>query len=293
MPTSCSSLIILPVGPGTHLPFLLDTLDTIQRFSLPDHKILLADDSAVGLGESVREKMPRIDVWVLRAKGEDATRTVTGKFVETIAKIVRHAVENYSFEVMVRMDADALMCNLGADEKAIALFKSNPKVGQLGSYRVRCDGQPRDFIRNAEILKKEIGFQVLPAKRALADSLNQLLKPALANGYEMGENINAPGSITSREACEKLAAHPLFGDASFRATRLGDDHLNSLLLRALGFELGDFATGDLPLGVWLRKIEWSPEELVARGKCIVHSIRGYQSDDEAKVRDRFRMLRPE
>jgi hypothetical protein len=291
VPKSCSNLVILPVGPGTNLPFLLDTLESIRRFSLPDHQILVADDSAEGLGDQVREKIPLVDVFVLRAKGGDATRSVAGRFTETMAKIIRHSLENYDFASLMRMDCDALMCNAGADERGIAMLRANPKLGQIGSYRVRCDDQPRDFKRNADILDKEMGFQLLPAKKALAASLNSLVKPALQNGYEMGENIIAPGSMTSRLACEKMAAHPLFGDPSFRPTRLGDDHLNSLLLKALGFDLGDFATGDLPLGVWLRKIEWSPEELVARGKCIVHSIRGYQDLNEEQVRTRFRVLR--
>lgn len=248
MPQTCSTLVLLPVGPGTHLPFLLDTLETIERFCLPDHQILLADDSAQGIGAEAKAAFPKIDVLTLRAAGEQASRSVSGNFFEKIAKSIRHATENYSFQTLMRMDADALMCNPGADQRGIELLKSNPKLGMIGSFKVRCDGEPRDFKWSADHVKKEAGFQLLPDKRKLSESLNTLLKPALDNGYEYGENIIAPGSLTSRAACEKLCAHPLYGDPSFRATKLGDDHLNSLVLRAVGLEPGDFATGDLPLG---------------------------------------------
>jgi hypothetical protein len=291
VPTTCSSLILLPVGPGTNLEFLLDTLETVERFAAPDHKVLLADDSAEGVGARVQAVLPKVDVLLLRAPGSDMTRSVTGRFSETIAKAVRHSVENYAFKVMMRLDGDALLCNPEADVRGMEFLEAHPKVGMVGSYRVRCDGQPRDFSGSAEHLKNEVKRQWLPAKKALAASLTKLLEPALKNGYELGENIIAPGSMVSFEAAKQLAAHPLFGDPSLRPTHLGDDHLNSLMLRALGFELADFATGDLPLGVWLRKLEWSPEELVKRGKAVVHSVRGYGDLGEADVRERFRALR--
>lgn len=271
--------------------FLLDTLESIERFSMPDHKVLLLDDSGEGIGAKVQESNPRLDVLINRAPGADTKRSVAGRFFETIATAVRHSVANYDFKLMMRLDADALMCNPGADDKGIAFLQAHPKVGMIGSYRVRCDGQPRDFKGSADFIKRESGRHLLPAARALSASLNQLLKPALENGYEPGENIIAPGSMLSYAAAAKLCAHPLFGHPSFRSTRLGDDHLNSLMLRAVGFDLADFATGNFPLGVWLRKIEWSPEDLVRRGKAVVHSVRGYQDLTEEQVRARFRALR--
>ena len=287
----CSSLILLPVGPGTHIPFLVDTLETIERFCLPDHKVLLADDSGEGLGAQVQSQFSRVDVFQLRQPGADEVRTVSGRFFEKIAKCIRHATDNYDFRCLMRMDADALMCNAGADKRGIDFLNANPKVGQIGSYRTRCDGQPRDFKWSADHIKKESGFQLSPARRKMAEVMNSLLEPAMKNGYELGENIIAPGSMTSRAACEKMSAHPLFGSPAFGLSKLGDDHVTSLLLRALGFELADFATGDLPLAVWLKKLEWSPEEIVKRGKCITHSVRGYKNLNEEQVRAEFRRLR--
>jgi hypothetical protein len=291
VPVTCSTLIHLPVGPGTHLPFLFDTIESIERFADPTHQILLVDDSAQGVGDETKAKFPEVDVLVMRAAGVEASRSVTGNFFEKISRSIKHATEKYFFQVLMRMDADALMCNAGAEVRAIELFKSNPKLGMIGSFKFRCDGESRDFGWSAVRLKKQAGFQVLPGARRLAESLNTLLKPALANGYEYGENIIAPGSFTSRVACEKMSAHPLYGHESFRETKLGDDHLNSLFIRAVGFEPGDFATGDLPLGVWLKKLEWAPEEIVKRGKCVAHSVRHYQDWDEAKVRAEFKRLR--
>lgn len=289
MPKPCSALVLLPVGPGTNLEFLADTLDSIRTFGVEDHCVLIVDDSGEGIGEKV--KADRVDVLVNRAPGDSTKRSVAGRFFETIAKAHCHAVEQYDFKVLMRLDADALMTNPGAHEAAIRFHQQNPGVGLAGSYRVRCDGQPRDFVPTAKIIDEELGFHLRPAHRALAAAMKELVDPALKNGYEKGENVIAPGSVLSREAAERLAAHPYFGHPDFRATRLGDDHLVALTLRSLGYTLGDFATGDLPLAVWLRKIEWSPEEIVERGKAVTHSVRGHQDLDEAQVRERFRKLR--
>jgi hypothetical protein len=273
------------------MSFLLDTLETVERFCLPDHKILLVDDSAHGLGAKAQEMFPDVDVFVLRAPGDDDTRMVSHIFFEKIALSIRYAVETYRFKVLVRIDTDALMCNPGADRAAIEFFEKNPGFGMVGSHRVRCDGDPRVFADRGEIIESEAGGHIFPAKRALAAAMRQLLSPALANGYEMGENIIAPGSIMSWAAASKLCESSLFGDPAFRATRLGDDHLISLMLRAFGFDLGDFATGDKPLAVWLRHLQWSPEEIVKRGKAIAHSTRGYKDLDESHVRLAFKALR--
>lgn len=291
MPKSCSTLVLLPVGPGTNLEFLLDTLESIQTFALPDHRILVLDDSGEGIGEKVRAVMPTVDLLVNRPPGADTHRSVSGKFFETIAKGIRYCTEQYDFQVLLRMDADALMINPGADVRAIEILRQHPEYGLIGSYRERCDGQKRDFAPTAKIIEEQMGFHVLPAKRVLAEILSETVKEAEKHGYEKGENIIAPGSMMSPEAARKLSANPRFGHPSFRATRLGDDHLVALTLRSMGFQLGDFATGDLPLGVWLKKLEWSPEELVRKGKAIAHSVRSYGGLDEAGVRAEFRRLR--
>ncbi|HEY2322228.1 MAG TPA: hypothetical protein VGJ82_05115 [Thermoanaerobaculia bacterium] len=288
MPAPCSSLIYVPVGPGTRFEFLLDTLRSIERFADPRHRLLLVDDSAEGLGARAKEAMPEIDLLVLREAGCDATYDVDGGLFVNVARTVRYATTAYSFQVLMRIDTDALMCNPGADTRAIELLDSNPRLGMIGSFRTRCDGHDRaaDFPAIGKLVRRN---ECSPDEE-LASLMRSLLSEAVANGYEYGEHVIAPGSIMSRAACEALCAHPLYEDPRFGKASLSDDHLHSIFLRAVGLESADFACDDLPLGVWWWHIQWSPEELVRRGKSVVHSVRGYGDCDENAVRAEFRRL---
>lgn len=288
MPVACSSLIYVPVGPGTRFEFLLDTLRSIERFADPLHRLLLVDDSAEGLGARAKEAIPEIDVLVLREPGSDAVYDVEGGLFVMVARAVRYATATYSFQALMRIDTDALMCNPGADTRAIELLGSDARLGMIGSFRTRCDGHNRaaDFPGTGKFVKEN---ECSPDEE-LAGVMRSLLSEACANGYEYGEHVIAPGSIMSRAACEALCAHPLYGDERFGKAWLCDDQIHAMFIRAVGLELGDFACDDHPLGVWWLHIQWSPEELVRRGKSVVHSVRGYGDWDEGAVRAEFRRL---
>lgn len=288
MPVACSSLIYVPVGPGTRFEFLLDTLHSIERFADPRHRLLLVDDSAEGLGARAKEAMPEIDVLVLREPGSDAVYDVNGGLFVKATRAIRYATTTYSFQALMRLDTDALMCNPGADTKAIELLSSNPRLGMLGSFRTRCDGYDRaaDIPKIGKLVRRDENSP----DEELASVMRSLLSEACANGYEYGEHVLAPGSVMSRGACEALSAHPLYGDERFGKAGLCDDHIHSMFIRAVGLESGDFACGDLPLGTWSWHIQWSPEELVRRGKSVVHSVRGYGDWNEDVVRAEFRRL---
>jgi len=288
MPVACSSLIYVPVGPATRFEFLLDTLRSIERFAESRHRLLLVDDSAEGLGARAKEAMPEIDVLVLREPGSDAAYNVDGGLFVKVARTVRYATTTYSFQALMRLDTDALMCNPGADTRAIELLGSDPRLGMLGSFRTRCDGHNRaaDFPKIGNLVRRDEGTP----DEGLASVMRSLLSEACANGYEYGEHILGPGSILSRAACEALSAYPLYGDERLSKASLSEDHLHSIFIRAVGLESGDFACDDLPLGVWSWHLQWSPEELVRRGKSVVHSVRGYGDWGEDEVRAEFRRL---
>lgn len=288
MPVACSSLIYVPVGPGTRFEFLLDTLRSIERFADPRHRLLLVDDSGEGLGARAKEAMPEIDVLLLREPGSNAVYEVDGGLFVNVARTVRYATTTYSFQAMMRIDTDALMCNPGADTRAIEMLGSNPRLGMIGSFRTRCDGHNRaaEFPGVGRLVSRNENSP----DAELAGVMKTLLREACPNGYAYGEHVIAPGSILSRAACEALSAHPLYGDENFRRATASEDHLHSIFIRAVGLESGDFACDDLPLGVWWKEIKWSPEELVRRGKSVVHSVRGYRDWDEEAVRAEFRRL---
>jgi hypothetical protein len=76
-------------------------------------------------------------------------------------------------------------------------------------------------------------------------------------------------------------------------SKLEEDHLFGLALRACGMELADFGSFDdeLPIGCHLRRLAASPEDLVKAKKALIHSTRLWEDMDEAAIRAYFGRLR--
>ena len=64
-----------------------------------------------------------------------------------------------------------------------------------------------------------------------------------------------------------------------------------LFTKACGYNLGDFATGNYPMGLRHRGLPCSPQELLGRNKKIVHSVRFWRDMDEPTIRAFFAQRR--
>ena len=91
---------------------------------------------------------------------------------------------------------------------------------------------------------------------------------------------------------DALLDHGVFDLDALRISRLGDDHLTALAVRSLGFELADFAPDPHPLAVAWKGLPLPPEEVLRRGKKIVHSVKSHRGSDEGALRDFFARARP-
>jgi len=61
----------------------------------------------------------------------------------------------------------------------------------------------------------------------------------------------------------------------------------------VGMEIADLHTGSLPFGTAWKSLPASPPDLIAQGKLVVHSTRGWQDMDEDGVRAFFRARKDE
>jgi hypothetical protein len=63
------------------------------------------------------------------------------------------------------------------------------------------------------------------------------------------------------------------------------------MVKSVGMELSDFATGSYPMALRWRGLPCSPEELLARGKKVIHSTKFYKDMKEEDIRAFFRKSR--
>jgi hypothetical protein len=278
---------VLPVGPQCTLEFIQDTLDSINYYVTSNHKIILIDDTGKDLCSQIKKHNPEIIlIQNPRNFGKQA-----GLYL-SLSKAYIWALENLDFDILLRLDTDSLVIGKNPEIDAYEYFLQNPNVGQIGSNKIDCNGNSRDFSWAARQLFYETAsfrlFLRYPRKFLL---LRRIAFSAMKNGYLPGEHNIGAANFISSICIKRLAKNYLLGRRDLGASRLAEDHIMGLLIRAIGMELGDFATGHKPLGIKWRGLPDSPEKLLERGKKIIHSVRYWEEMKEAEIREFFRNKR--
>jgi glycosyltransferase involved in cell wall biosynthesis len=285
--TKVDLVVVLPVGPECQIEFVQDTIDSIKAYTNPNRAIILIDDS----DKDTCSKVDYRDSDIIILRNFENKGKMGGLYL-SLSRAYAYALQNLTFKILLRMDTDTLIIEKNPEEDAIRYFEQNKNLGQIGSYKVDCNGKPRDFSWAA----RELFYETCSRHHFIHHpirfmALRKTLISAMKNGYMPGEHIIGAAYFCTSECFKKLVEANLLGRPEFGASNLAEDHIMGLLVRSLGMELGDFATGDKPLGIKWRGLPDSPERLVARGKKIIHSVRFWEDMKEAEIREFFRSKR--
>lgn len=278
------SVFVIPVGPFCREEFVADTIESIQYFA-PKARVILVDDSSSGLGVELANRY-RLTVRPARAPG------VAGGLYLNLSEGFIEALTQ-PFRILVRLDTDALIAGSDFEAKALALFDADPHLGSLGSFHIAFSGVG---VRNARWARRRIitylALQAWTEPRA-ARVVISLLRQARRRGYKLGESIMGGAAVYRYEAVEVLKETNLLGRTELSKIGVHEDHIFGLCLFATGFTLGEFGNrfDDLPMGVKWKGLPADPNELLALGKSIIHSTKGFQGTDESEIRRRFQSAR--
>lgn len=235
----------------------------------PDSRLLVVDDSSA---DDVRdlERDGRVDV-----RGRWRPRGYPTGLLRLVLDSLRFAVERYEFDVLLKIDTDALCLRAGAFAEAGERFGDEPGVGMLGSHLEGAAAE-RDDHRFAWLLP------IMEEEADRDPRFGAALQAALANGYEPGEHVQGGVYAISRAALEALRERALLSWRPRSDVVLYDDVVVSMFVRAAGFRLGSLEptilskpnSMPLPLG---RIDEEAP--------AAVHTVkRGAGGESEAEVR---------
>ena len=299
---TASLLVVIPVGPGTNADFLRDTVESVLFYTGASRRLVIVDNTGAHACANLSRDFPDVDVVTTpEVFGKRAELYLTGSWGYL------WALSRFQFDVVLRMDTDALVIGDAPEQDALAEFAKDPSIGALGSYLVDCNGEPRSF--------EAIGHQVQLEASLLPISVNprrygryllrrfsprgmrgfrlyrHVYREAIANGYRPGEHFMGGAVFFSGECIRALAGANLLYRTDLRWSRLADDQLMSLLIISCGMKIGDFATGRLPMGLRWRGLPDSPEQLVARAKKVIHSTRFWKDMQEGEIRSFFRERR--
>lgn len=277
-------MFVIPVGPKCRLDFVADTIESV-RFFAPKARIVVVDDTGSGRGAELER---RFQVTVVTAPAHGLFGSLylnlSAGFIEAL---------DQPFKILVRLDTDALIAGDDFEQKAIDSFQADQHLGSLGSFRI---GYDRIGVRDRTWAKQRIlVFLTLRSwgRPRAAVMVVRLLARARKNGYRFGESIMGGAAIYRYEAIVAMKDAGLLGRTELAATRLQEDHIFGLCLLYLGYELGEFGDryDDLPMGVHWRGLPASPQELMDRGKSVIHSTKSFESMDEEAIRKVFRSAR--
>ena len=275
----------MPVGPVSDPAFVHDTIASVYRH-MPDAAVVIADNTRAGLQPFASDPPPAIEY--LRFPSDGAW-SAFGQLYFNLTRCLERILAAYDFEVVLRLDDDALVIGADPDAAAAAYFRDYPHVACLGSYRVDCAGQPRSFAPPARILRRELSPRAMLTGPRRWLALRSLYAAARRNGYEDGEHCLGAACFFSQQGLRAMQAMRLFASPRLMTANLGDDHMFGLMVRAAGLELGDFAF-EGPLGLAHRGLPMSPAELVGCGKKVVHSLKDHGGRTQAQLRAEFHRL---
>lgn len=286
MKRSFDTIVVIPIGPGTDIGFVADTISSFVHFAQHSYKVILADDSQTGIGPAVKEIFPHADVLcTVKPMGGWA-----GLYI-SLASAYRHAIEHYQFRLLLKLDTDALIIGAGIEQDAHDFFDAHGNMGIAGQYPLDYEGKewdrgwPKDRVLNGATTWKAI-------KRPAANLLlRKLYISAKANGYKAGESVFGGAYFMSYQLLDACYCAGLLPHFTLGKLNLGEDHLFGLLAKATGFELGNMASDNMPFACAWKGLPAAPEQLFNQGKKIIHSTRFWHNMNEAQIREYYRLKR--
>jgi hypothetical protein len=268
-------VVVIPAGPRD-TP--VDTLESVFRYADPELVVVIDDTKGNGINFSHE------NVIILPSVAHD----IFGGLYLNLAMAYRYVVEHVQFDMLLRLDTDALLLGDGLAQAAMSRFEDNPKVGALGAYRLGPDGRKRDWKPARKALDAEMGIRGLrhPAGRRTLRTL-----VASAPGYIRGEHALAAAVVYRGQAITEMYSRGLLDLEGLTSSRLGDDHIFGLLTVAAGYCTDDFGGPEGPMAVQWKGLPSAPEDLLKAGKLVTHSVRSWGEMSEQEIRDHFAKAR--
>lgn len=279
-------IIVIPIGPNSSASFINDTVESYVYYTKSSFAIILADDSHQGVGNEVKKKYP--DAVVLLS--DKPMGGWAGLYIN-LAHSFAYALQHYDFKALLKLDTDALIIGPEPEKEPIAMFSKNEKAGIAGQYPNDYHGNPWDIgWPRRRILNGTSTWKFIrrPTSNLALIPLHRLAK---ANGYRTGESVFGGAYFMSEKYLKAMLKLGHLPNYKLRNLNLGEDHLFSMLTKAIGFSLVSLSGDGQPFGLAWKGLPVSPEQLIKDGKKITHSVRYWQDMDESSIREWFKKRR--
>lgn len=295
---------LIPLGPGwAELQRLGDLLEALLHFEPACKIVLIVNDGndSNAVCQAVAQFRCQIEL-IPNPRNGRGNWWGGGSSAGTLGGL-KWIVENEEVSFVVKLDSDSLV--VGPFRESVkAFFNQNPNAAVAGSHGRNPEGTPRDGLPFAPAIQKlRRRFTVwrkcaLPGRNiqftwfGRSKKIRDLIEAAIANGYEFGENCQGGAYALSKAGLLRFAEAGLLEDPLlFLNTPITEDVALGLFARSLGMDLCDFNHLGEPFAVRHFGLSASPEELLAQGYSVVHSIKDRGDYTEEGLRAFFKAKR--
>lgn len=287
-------MVLVPAGPHTPREYLDDTIESINHHIGPSNCIVaVIDDSRQGRFARAGDVFPNVVVMEAADYQEGSQRITRGALFCKQIQALKHLVRHYRFDVLLRMDTDALMIGDAPHEDVLAFMKARPDVGMVGAFKRRGDGSDKTAALAAKgrQLTREMSLSRAVTHPGLVRTLRFLVRCAEKHGYVRGDMCTGGAVFLAPHAIAAMHERGLLDLDGLQHCRLMDDALLALLCYASGYRLADLPDERDVLAITWRGLPMPVGELVAKNKKIVHPVKDEDAAVEPAIRAFFQARR--
>jgi hypothetical protein len=260
-----------------------------------------------GLSDVGILKSTRRAISIARPRSEGRGRWPVGLF-EALSWV--HANTTAAF--VLKIDTDALVVGPFA-QSVRTLLATTPDAGIVGTLGVSCNPNVRairapwmapwlfDTYRllplapdgtdhGADRMLDVDGVgRVSVHKRRLFDTIRPHIAAATTNGYVGGQFCEPGAFVLTKLMCDRMAdSGYLSSENVWSELPFPENHVLEMYAWAVGLRTCDCSDPGQPFGLQVRGLPFTPEELVARGHSVIHSVRNDVRFSEDEIRQFFR-----
>jgi hypothetical protein len=268
-------VVLMPTGPGERR-WLPDTLDSLRRYA-PEATVVILADGANDLPRAAAEAELPGTVFV-------RSPVLSGgppRLSPSIAWGYKWCLEHLDFNLLLKMDVDALLTGPGLFERLADVVAQRPRAGMLGTAAMRDGAIPGDT---------SFGRWVVASERRFSPTVREADDAARAHGWD-GEECHGGIYALTRPALEGLRATGHLDRQPPWWTLVGEDLWFSMGVAGAGLEVVADLPGR-PIVSGQARVPLPARQALDEGVLAVHSVKqGIDGEDQETLRAVFRTAR--
>jgi hypothetical protein len=295
-----SFAVVVPTGPGTaELDRVADLADALHRYEPGVARLVLVDDEPDAHRDVTAAAGPLADRTTVIANPRDRSADWWSEGVLVgIAAGLGEVLAGPPVDWVLRMDTDALICGPFAASVG-ARLAADPTIGLVGTFLRDANGVPIDNSGPAKPIRKLVApVSLWKQQRTVKTSLwglarerRDVVREAEDHGYRIGIHCQGGAYGVSWAAISAIARRGWLDARLWRGTYLSEDWVMAIQVFAVGLRPEGMSGRGEPFAIQHVGLPGTPEQLVADGRGVVHSLKDTDGQHEDEVRAAFRHLR--